>query len=54
MPPYRGNGREGWAEPREGSRGRVGENEKGRVKTTEGLVGKEGKSKEEGIGGDRP
>lgn len=41
MPPYQGNGREGWVEPREGG-GRVGENEKGRVKTTTGRVGKEG------------
>lgn len=55
MPPYQGNGRKRWVKPRErGREGECCENERGRVKMTGGCVGKEGESKEEGIGGDRP
>lgn len=46
MPPYQGNGKEGWVELKEGERGRVGENEKGRVKTTE--LAKGGKAERNG------
>lgn len=44
MPPYQGNGREGWVKPKEGGR-RAGENEKGRVKMTAGELAKRGKQR---------